>query len=183
MNGKIKLVFGILALAAVITGAVIAYNALSENYSPDIPSIEAEHQPTAPDFTVFDIDGNEVKLSDFFGQPTVVNFWASWCPPCRAHKPVFDMVYDEVKDDVAFLMVNLTGARGETVESASAYITEHGYRFPVYYDTTQEAARTYSITAVPTTLFIDRDGHIVTEHKGQMSENQIRAGIGLISSS
>jgi peroxiredoxin len=82
--------------------------------------------------------------------------------------------------DVAFLMVNLTGTRRETVESASEYIAEHGYRFPAYYDTTQEAARTYSITSVPTTLFIDRDGHITYEHKGQMSEAALRASIAFI---
>jgi thiol-disulfide isomerase/thioredoxin len=194
MNGRVKIIIGIIALAAVIAGAVIAYNALSENYSPDLPFVspsvppseelgqtgEENPQPTAPDFTVLDIDGNEVKLSDFFGQPIVLNFWASWCPPCRAHKPVFDTVYDEMKDDVVFLMVNLTDGRRETVESAFGYIAENGYRFPVYYDTTQNAARAYGITSVPTTFFIDKDGQIAAEHTGQMNEAMLRSSVELI---
>jgi thiol-disulfide isomerase/thioredoxin len=190
MNGKIKAVTGILVLAVIIAGAVIAYNALSENYTPEMPSAPPSEEPgqtgeenpqsAAPDFTALDIDGNEVKLSDFYGQPIVLNFWASWCPPCRAHKPIFDTVYDEMTPNVVFLMVNLTDGRRETVESASAYITENGYRFPVYFDTTQEAARIYSISSVPTTLFISRDGHIAYEHKGQLSEAVLRAGIELI---
>jgi thiol-disulfide isomerase/thioredoxin len=199
VNGKLKTVLGAILLAAVITGAVIAYNALSENYTPEMPSVPSPappsasaeppedgaqvNQPAAPDFTVLDIDGGEVKLSDFYGQPVVLNFWASWCPPCRAHKPDFDKIYDEMKTDVKFLMVNLTDGRRETVESASEYVAEHGYRFPVYYDTTQEAARIYSITSIPTTLFIGRDGHIIAEHKGRLSEDRIRTGIELISSS
>jgi cytochrome c-type biogenesis protein len=135
---------------------------------------------TAPDFTVFDIGGNAVKLSDFFGKPIVVNIWASWCPPCRAHMPDIDLVYEEMKGNVAFLMVNLTDGRRETVGSASAYIAENGYSFPVYYDTAREAVAAYGISSVPATLFIDRDGRVITEYKGRMSEAVLRANIALI---
>jgi thiol-disulfide isomerase/thioredoxin len=141
------------------------------------PGTEEAAGYAAPDFTVLDAGGNEVRLSDFFGRPIVLNFWASWCPPCRAHKPDFDKIYDEMKADVAFLMVNLTDGQRETIESASSYIAEHGYRFPVYFDTTREAAWAYGVTSVPTTVFISKDGYVTHEHIGRMNEDLLRSGI------
>jgi hypothetical protein len=94
--------------------------------------------------------------------------------------PDFDKIYDEMQAEVTFLMINLTDGRRETKESGSAYIAGHGYRFPVYFDTEQEAVRAHGITSVPTTLFIGRDGRIINEHIGQMSEEALRAGAELI---
>ena len=81
---------------------------------------------TAPDFTVYDLDGNPVSLSDYFGKPIVLNFWASWCGPCKMELPDFQETYDELGGDVQFLIVNLTDGSRETVETASAYLKEQG---------------------------------------------------------
>ncbi|MBP3544577.1 MAG: TlpA family protein disulfide reductase, partial [Lachnospiraceae bacterium] len=74
---------------------------------------EPEKVP-APDFTVIDAEGNEVKLSDMRGKPVVVNFWASWCGPCKMEMPEFEEVYKELGDEVHFMMVNLTDGWQET---------------------------------------------------------------------
>jgi peroxiredoxin len=136
----------------------------------------------APDFTVLDYDGKEVKLSDFIGTPIVLNFWASWCPPCKAEMPHFNKVSEEyAKDDLLFLMVDLAEGQRETVESSKKFIEDNQYTFTVLFDTKQDAAAQYGIRAIPSTFFIDKDGNIVAGKQGGMEEEVLRKAIKLIS--
>lgn len=134
----------------------------------------------APDFTVQDMDGNDVKLSDMFGKPIVLNFWASWCEPCKNEMPEFEEVYKERKDDVIFMMVNMTDGKRETLTSAKNHIEEKEFTFPVYFDMTQEVMYTYSVWSLPTTYFIDADGNLVTGARGQIDKKTLEYGISLI---
>lgn len=134
----------------------------------------------APDFTVQDMDGNDVKLSDMFGKPIVLNFWASWCGPCKNEMPEFEAVYKERKDDVIFMMVNMTDGKRETLTSAKNHIEEKEFTFPVYFDTTQEVMYTYSVWSLPTTYFINADGNLVTGARGQIDKETLEYGISLI---
>lgn len=140
---------------------------------------ENEYDP-APDFTVYDADGKPVKLSDMKGKPVVLNFWASWCPPCKAEMPDFDAVCKEYEGKVIFMMVNLTDGERETVESARNFIHMMEYSFPVYYDTDMEASNTYGIQSIPMTFFIDADGGLVAYGSGALSENELRRGISML---
>ena len=137
-------------------------------------STDAKLQTT--DFTVYDKNGNEVKLSDFVGQPIVVNIWASWCGPCRSELPYFETMYNELGDDVVFMMVNCTGGR-ETKSAATEFISDKGYTFPLYFDTGYKARNAYNVSGIPTTLFIDRDGNLVHKEIGSMSEKELRGFI------
>ena len=139
-----------------------------------------EVRPTAPDFTVYDREGNEVKLSDFLGKPVVLNFWASWCGPCKSEMPHFQQAWEQYGDEVAFLMVNLTDGQGETAETAYSYIDGCCYTFPVYCDTTSEAAYTYGIYSIPTTFFIHADGTAEGYISGAMDLETLEMAIGLI---
>lgn len=121
----------------------------------------------APDFTVYDENGNAVNLSDFFGKPIVLNFWASWCYYCKMEMPDFDEVAKR-NPDVQFLMVNATGTEGETVDTAKKYIEKNGYDFDVYFDINQDALYTYGISSFPTTLFIASNGDLYTYYSGAM---------------
>lgn len=140
---------------------------------------EEEKQP-AQDFTVYDVDNNKVNLSDFKGKPIVVNFWTSWCPQCRREMPNYNAEYNEHKDDVVFMMVNLVDGIRETEEKALDYVKSQGFDFPVYFDTDQDAAYTYWVISIPTTLFIDRDGNIAWKRIGVLDMEGLNAGIELI---
>ncbi len=159
---------GILILAMVGAGA--AYRVLQEQYKPETDTgSQNESVNTAPDFTVQDDAGQAVRLSDFSGKPMVVNFWATWCGPCKSELPAFEAAYHAYKDEVGFMMVNLTDGQRETVEAVKAFIDQNGYSFPVYYDTEYSASQAYGVYSVPLTVFIDADGTIQNAQIGAMS--------------
>src|SRR5699024_5754406 len=119
-------------------------------------------------------------LSDFIGKPVILNFWASWCVPCKKEMPDFDELYAEYGEDIHFVMVNMTDGSRETLEGASEFIEEQGYSFPVYYDTEYDAAITYGVTALPTTYFIDAEGYLVAHALSALDRETILTGIDMI---
>lgn len=123
------------------------------------------------DFCVLDEDGNTVQLSDYFGKPIVVNFWATWCPPCRAELPYFDAAAEAYDGQVQFLMIHLTDGYNDTVESATAFVREENkYSFPLFFDTEYSGVEAYQINAIPVTLFINADGSLLHQQIGSMDE-------------
>jgi len=185
MNTKKKTIIAIVIFAAFLVIVSAAYNELSDNYQSndqmELSALEQYNREiSAPDFTVFDAQGNEVNLSDFAGKPVVLNFWASWCPPCKAEMPHFDKVYKEVKDDVVFMMVDLVDGQRETQEKGQKYVTDQDYTFPVYFDNEQNAAYIYGISSIPTTLFIDGKGNIIASREGILEEATLKAAVELI---
>ena len=138
-------------------------------------STEPETIP-APDFTVLDWDGNEVKLSDYLGKPVVLNFWAHWCGPCQMEMPEFNAAYESLGGEVTFLMVH----EGAAVDDGKEKVTEGGYTFPVVFDVDGFAGGVYGVTAYPTTFFIDGDGNLQAYYMGAMDANLLQQGIDLI---
>ncbi len=173
-----------LAFAVVMALAAILYPKLSEEYAQNPPTestTKAEDKANyAPDFTVYDSEMNEVKLSDFKGKPVVVNFWASWCGPCKSELPAFDEISQKYSDDVVFLMVNLSDGYNETPERIKEFIYHYGYKFPVYYDIDQSAAYAYDVSSIPQTVFINPDGTIFYSRIGAMNREELENGIANI---
>ena len=198
MNQKKSFSVLLIVLLVVLAGAMFAYRYLSDKVTPDtggslldrvtetadtvktgIESSDAGDTAQsdvfpAMDFTVYDIDRNPVKLSDFFGKPILINFWATWCPPCKSELPDFDRVYADYGEDVVFMMVNMTDGSRDTVESASAFTADNGYSFPVYYDCDLNAAYTYGASSIPMTVLIGADSNIVGGQVGVLTEEQLR---------
>ena len=188
--GKKKILLASVVMVALLVGASLLYNRLADDVShdnlsgadTDAPddSQQEQSQQFPPDFTVVDASGKEFKLSDFRGKPTVVNFWASWCGPCKSEMPDFDAVYQEMGDEIHFLMVNMTDGGRETIAIAKQFIADSGYSFPVYYDTQYSAAIAYGVSSLPATYFFDAEGYGVAYAVGAISEDALLQGIGMI---
>lgn len=143
-------------------------------------SAEPEQSISAPDFTVIDGEGNEIRLHDRIGKPLVLNFWATWCPYCLEEMPTFETVYKDYLGEVEFMMIDATDGKRETVEGAKAFIESQGYSFPVYYDIASSAAMAYGAYALPMTFFISADGNSILYASGQINEETLRRGIEMI---
>ena len=135
----------------------------------------------AKDFVVYDENLKEVKLSDYKGTPVVLNFWASWCPPCKSEMPSFnEMSKKYSKDEVSILMINLTDGQRETMSIAKKYIKDNNYNMKVLFDNEMNAANIYNISAIPRTIFIDKDGYIVKDESGAISKEELESQIKLL---
>lgn len=152
----------------------------NENETPDKENENDTHSALAPDFTVYDLEGKPVQLSDFRGKPVVLNFWSSRCGPCQMEMPDFQKAYEDLGEKIHFLMVNVTDGSWDTVASASAFISKNNYTFPVFFDTDISAAAAYGISSLPTTYFIDAKGNGVAYGVGALDLETLMSGIAMI---
>ena len=186
LRGKIKFVLLAIALVGIMAGSWLLYDQLKDKFMPPLDIVDEQdtaekgESMKAIDFAVLDGEGCELKLSEMRGKPVVLNFWASWCPPCKEEMPAFNAAFEAVGADVQFMMVNLADGSQETVETGAAYVTKQGFAFPVYYDTTGEASMAYSVRAIPSTVFIDAEGYVVANVVGAIDEAQLQAYIEMI---
>lgn len=177
MKEYTKIIIYVVILIAIIVFAKNQYGSLSEEQlinqiqTETTDEIQKENQSEiAPDFTVLNSEGNQVKLSDYFGTPIVINFWATWCGPCKSELPAFENLSKKYDGQVQFLMVNLTDGYTETKGDVEEFIKTNNYTFPVCFDTQGIAANNYNVSSIPETVFIDSDGNIVKTQIGAMTE-------------
>ena len=162
-----RLVILIIALSLLLISCGNSQNEQDKGLSP------------APNFTMQDYEGNIVKLSDMIDKPIVLNFWATWCPPCKAELPDFQRAYEKYGNEINFVIVDLTDG-DETVEKAKSYLSQNGYTFPCYFDVNGEGSYYYNITSIPRTYFISTDGYIQYKVEQMISMSSLEFGINLI---
>jgi thiol-disulfide isomerase/thioredoxin len=114
----------------------------------------------APDFELKTLEGDTLRLSDFKGQPVLVNFWATWCGPCRAEFPDFQEAHVDNADSLVIIGVNSTSA--DQLDLVDDFVAEMGATFPIVLDETGDTVELYRVLGLPTSVFIDRNG-IVNE--------------------
>ncbi|MEE0133035.1 MAG: TlpA disulfide reductase family protein [Treponema sp.] len=195
---KVAIIAG--SILVVVGAAAILYEKLIESFAPRTMVVTEEpgtvtsgaqnvstqenqaEAPTvpAPNFTVLDTTGKEVSLHSLVGKPIILNFWASWCPPCKQEMPDFEAAYKNYGADIQFMMVNMTDGGRETIATAEEYIASQGFSFPVYFDTNQEAAIEYGVSAIPTTYFVNAQGNIVAYAAGAITAQHLEQGISMI---
>ena len=132
---------------------------------------------SAPDFALDTLDGEQISLSELRGKVVLVNFWASWCPPCRAEMPAIESVYRSYKGlGLEVLAVNTTNQ--DDVAAAASFDQELGLRFPIPLDHTGSVSASYNLRGLPSSYFIDQQGIISSVVVGgPMSEALVQSRI------
>lgn len=143
-----------LIAALLIGGAYFFY--LQNNEAEVTAEVGTEVGMQAPDFTLNNMNGQPVSLSDYRGQKVFLNFWASWCPPCRQEMPYMQKLHEEYGDQVVILAVNI----GENKSTAANFMMQNGLSFPVLLDNDKDTARNYLVRGIPSSYFLDQNGII-----------------------
>ena len=161
---------GVVSAALGVLALVLA------NAGPDpAPSSSTAGGDRAPAFRLSDVrdESATISLDDFRGRPLVLNFWASWCVPCRKEMPALEEASGEVQGRVAFVGLNHQDSRG----AALKFLEETGVSFPAAYDPEGRTATAYGLFGMPTTIFISPDGRILERHRGEISEAELKRKI------
>lgn len=180
LRDRVILVIGFaLGLIAGLIGLVVPGLNLSlvkeSKTDPEYARIGA----SAPVFTLISLDGEKVALSDFSGKPVVLNFWATWCGPCRLEMPVFDAVQQKYGDQLVILAVNMQ----EDERDVNLFSNELDLDFRILLDPEGTVSSLYQIQGLPTTYFIDGVGKVYAIHIGTLTRKQLdgyleKVGIG-----
>ena len=132
-------------------------------FSLSQPGLASEADGPAPDFTLKSKEGSNIRLQDLRGEVVLLNFWASWCGPCREEMPLMDKIYKDYKDlGFTILAVNVD----EDSADADRFLAAVPVSFPVVYDNQSKVSELYKVDAMPTTILIDRDGNKRFLHRG-----------------
>jgi thiol-disulfide isomerase/thioredoxin len=162
----------LVAISVVLIGVLVLVIVASDDSSPTTN--------TAQSFRANQISDAPINLEDYHGQVVMLNFWATWCPPCRAEMPTIEAVYDVYKDQgFEVLAINVS----EPASLVVPFVEEHQLSFPIVMDPNRELQRQYNVNSYPTSIFISPDGEIVARHEGiisgqQMVQYMIEAGTG-----
>jgi peroxiredoxin len=149
--------YRIAALAAILTLAMPAWAGVTD--------------AQAPVFTLQSVDGRTVSLAQFKGDVVMINFWASWCGPCRQEMPLLDTIYKQYKD----MGFTLLGVNVEPdPHGANAWLKKTPVSYPILYDPKSQVSQLYQVQAMPTTVIVDRQGIVRYVHNGYLpgDENQ-----------
>ena len=182
-----KKAFGLIIIGAMIAIVVAGYVKknvdMEESFSDeqrgvDLVGVAANEGlnkgDTAPDFELTTLAGEKVRLSELKGKKVIINFWATWCPPCKAEMPHMQNYYEEFAEDenVEILAVNLTS--GDKVKSVEAFIEDYKLTFPIPLDKEGKIGKKYQAVTIPTSYMIDTTGRIQNKIIGPMDEKMIK---------
>jgi thiol-disulfide isomerase/thioredoxin len=158
----------LLLLASLCFGLGLGFLVLTAgNDTPKAPVAGTQ----LANFTLKDLEGKVVQLNSLRGKPVLINFWATWCIPCKSEMPLLEQYYLKLTDKIAFYGIN----QQETKNVILPYLKDNSITFPILVDETGEVTRNYLIEGFPTTYFIDKDGFLRSIQIGPLTNEQITA--------
>ncbi|RAL21499.1 cytochrome C biogenesis protein [Thermoflavimicrobium daqui] len=148
--------------------------ATTEN-QPNVEPLQAEEGKPAPKFNLVTLEGKSVKLSDYRGKKVILNFWATWCPPCQAEMPHMQKFYEKNKENgVEILAVNLTSMDKGTA-AIRKFVKDYRLTFPILLDKDGAVGSQYQAISIPTSYILDANGVVVKKILGPMDENMLES--------
>lgn len=173
MNYRRIVVLSVVTLAVAGLIALIAVGLVRKEPLTGASGAARVNRPAA-DFTLPLFSGGEITLSSLRGKPVVINFWASWCPPCREEAPILEKVWRQYRNkEVTFIGVDIQDAEGD----ARAYIKEFGITYPNGPDIGGRITIDYGVSGIPVSFFVNREGRIVSRWVGAINEPLLVARI------
>ncbi len=178
-----QLIYWLIGLGVMaIVVAIVVMNAMNGAQAASSPTL-AQVEPAAsdqlapgstsikaPDFTLTTVDGRELSLADFRGRAVLVNFWATWCPPCRREMVDLQQFHQDNQDaGVVVVAINA----GESAAQVEQFAQEFGLTFDLLLDPDMQALADFRVVSLPTSIFIDREGNIYGRHPGQIARQQM----------
>jgi peroxiredoxin len=187
------LIVGVAALLVIIVAAVLVVGsqgdagtdevAESSTLGPvDLPDnpqglpVAPEVGALAPDFALQTPEGETLTLSDFRGQPVLVNYWATWCGPCRVEMPAIQAAYEAHKDD-GFVVLAVNHTSTDSVPNIIEFREELDLKFPILVDEGSDVNKAYAVRAYPSSFFVDENGLIQAVHFGPITEGQLNENL------
>lgn len=136
-------------------------------------TVGLEPNQTAPNFVLKNMQEEVVQLSDYKGKKVMVNFWATWCPPCRVEIPELNTFYKNKNENEEILAVNLT-TEEKSPSAIEEFVQEYEMEFPILLDENGNVGKMYTAFTIPTSYFIDSNGKVYYKHVGPLTESQVR---------
>lgn len=181
MKLRLILIAALIAAAVMLTsctaqtdGTTAAAPETSEAQTTETGGTTEPTQPEAgvkaADFSIWDNEENEVKISDFYGKPTVIKFWATWQKDWKTELEFINEIYPEYEHKVNFVIIHLSDNDKENMFRAKGYIIENGYTFPAYFDNEHSAAKAYGVKKQPVAVFIDSEGNVSDTFEGEITK-------------
>ena len=162
------------AAIVVAIAAIVITSTLPASKTPSTPNNPGSQFPLAANFTLPDLAGNNVSLSDFKGKPVYINFFATWCPPCRGEMPDIEKMYQKYKDrGLVVLAIDLN----EDKATVQSFISQAGYTFKVLLDQNGVTSSDYNTSSIPVSVFVDKNGGIIATRVGSLTEAEMEGYI------
>ncbi|WP_243291817.1 TlpA disulfide reductase family protein [Bacillus sp. FJAT-47783] len=155
-------------IIAIIVLVVLASVAIWQTLAHNETKEGLEKGALAPDFEVQTLEGEIAHLSDFRGKKVILNFWATWCPPCKEEMPEMQKFHEKFGDQVAVIGVNFTVSE-KSEENVRTFVEENEYTFPILLDQKNKANSGYEVLSYPTSYFLDEEGRIIDKIVGPMT--------------
>ncbi|MCZ7610159.1 MAG: TlpA family protein disulfide reductase [Ignavibacterium sp.] len=162
----------------MLAGLILLINSVAVNNSVEYSKPSNADDPSiittlidgkAPDFSLKSVDGKVVKFSDYKNKVVIIDFWATWCPPCRKGIPDLISIQNEFKNDVVIVGISLDGDK--TIKDVPGFVKDYGINYPVVYGDEKTVTAYGGIQAIPTSFVIDKKGNIVDQHVGLVDKS------------